>query len=48
MDWHVPPSTRVFAIREQLAHEVFQCEATLLENPCLPVLGENYVLGKKS
>lgn len=45
MDRHIASFTRVFFVREELAHEVFQSETTLLKDTCLPVLGKNDVFG---
>lgn len=44
MYWHVTALAVVESIGKQLAHEVFQGEASLLEDACFAVLGEYYVV----
>jgi len=48
MNRHVPPFSRVIAIVKQLAHEVCEGKASLLEDACLSVLGEDNVFGCQS
>lgn len=45
VDRHVTSSAVVVAIGEELAHEVFEGEAALLEDTCFAVLGEDDVVG---
>ena len=45
MHWHVSAFTGVFAVREELGHEVGEGEAALLEDARFAVLGEDDVVG---
>jgi hypothetical protein len=47
MNRHVPPFARVILVREQLAHEIFQREASLLEDSSLSVLTSDHVFWSK-
>lgn len=40
---HISPFTGIVLIGEQLAHEILQGEATLLEDARLSVLARNYI-----
>lgn len=44
MNRHIAASAVVVAVGEQLAHEVFEGEAALLEDACFAVLGEDDVV----
>lgn len=41
---HTPTLAGIFAIRKQLVHEVVRREASLREQPLLPILTENNVV----
>ena len=45
MHGHVAAFADVFAVGEQLRHEIFEREAALLEDARLAVLGEDDVVG---
>ena len=45
MHWHVSAFTGVFAVREELGHEVGEGKAALLEDARFAVLGEDDVVG---
>ena len=45
MHGHVAAFAGVFAVGEELRHEVFEREAALLEDACFAVLGEYDVVG---
>ena len=44
MDGHVAAPAAVFAVGEELAHEVLEGEASLLEDACFSVLREHHVV----
>ena len=48
VDGHVAAFATVFAVGEELIHELGEGEAALLEYACLAVLGEDDVRGMKS
>ena len=48
MNRHVAPFTSIFAIGEELIHEIGKGEAALLEDTSLSVLAENDVFGDQS
>ena len=45
MHGHVPPFAGVESVGEELVHEVGELEASVLEDACFAVLGEDYVRG---
>ena len=47
MDWHVAALSRVIFVVHQLAHEIFQRKAALLEDSSLPILARYNVIGAK-
>jgi hypothetical protein len=44
VDGHIPALSCVVAIGEELAHEVLQCETSLLEYTSFAVLCEDYIV----
>ena len=43
VDRHVSAFSAVFTVGEELAHEILERKATLLEDTCLSILGEDDV-----
>lgn len=44
VDWHISTTACIIAIGEELAHEVLQCESTLLEYAGFAVLCKDYII----